>query len=807
MPKIKPLKTSQLCTLCDPKRLNFKSTLELDDLNDTIGQDRALQAIEFGVGIKKDGYNLFVLGPPGTGKYSTVRDYLQTIAAKQNTSHDWMYVYNFKQSHKPLALKLPTGKGVSLKKDMAQLVEDLRSAIPAAFETEEYQTHIHEIETEFEEFREEAFMELSKESGTHDIRLLRTPSGFAFAPVQDDKVIRSKDYEKLPEKDRTRIEQVIEVLEEKLALILRQIPLWQRQARDKIKTLNREIATFAVENIIDDVKQTYKEYQDVIAYLDNVQEDVVDQANMFRQGDEKPSIFEIPVNPDAFFNRYKINLLIDNSAVTGRPVIYEDNPSYQNLVGRVEHLSQMGTLVTDFTLIKPGALHLANDGYLILDAEKVLLQAYSWEGLKRTLNAHEIRIQSLGEVFSLISTVSLEPQPIPLNIKIVLIGERMLYYLLSAYDSEFDELFKIAADFEESIVRSPATDMLYARIIATLARKEELLPLSNHAVARIIEQSSRQAEEAKKVSTHMLSVLDLMRESDQFARNNNHDIVSREDVQSALDAKDHRHDRLRFEIYEEINNNTILIATEGSKVGQVNALSVIDLGQFMFGQPTRITATTRLGDGEVIDIEHESKLGGSIHSKGVMILTAFLANRYAKNCPLSLSATLVFEQNYGMIEGDSASMAELCTLLSSISDIPIKQNFAITGSVNQFGESQAIGGVNDKIEGFFEVCSARGLTGEQGVLIPEANVKHLMLAPKVVAAVKEGLFKIYPTRNVDDAIELLTGIPAGTLTKKGVYTKNSVNFKVKNRLSELTELKKSFEHHGHHDDTVSKSKD
>jgi len=800
MPKIKPLKTSQLCTLCDHKRLKFKSTLELDDLSETIGQNRALQAIEFGVGIKKDGYNLFVLGPPGTGKYSTVRSYLQTIANKQNTPHDWIYVFNFEQNHKPLTIKLPAGKGICLKNDMAQLMEDLRSAIPAAFETEEYQIHIHEIETEFDGKREDAFLQLSKEAESQDIRLLRTPSGFAFAPIRNDKVIRSKDYKKLPGKDQSRIEKIIETLEEKLTLIVRQIPLWQRQSREKIKDLNREIATFAVESSIDDVKQSYKKNQDVIIYLENIQEDVVDQANMFRQSDEKPSPFELPENREAFFKRYEINLFIDNSSITGTPVIYEDNPSFQNLVGRVEYLTKMGTLVTDFTLIKPGALHQANDGYLILDAEKVLLQAYSWEGLKRALNAHEIRIQSLGEVFSLISTVTLEPQAIPLNIKIVLIGDRMLYYMLSAYDSEFDELFKIAADFEDSITRNATNDMLYARLIATLARKEELLPYSNHAVARIIEQSSRQLDEANKVSTHMLSVLDLMRESDQFARNNDHDIVSREDVQTALDAKAHRHDRLRFEIYEEINNDTILISTEGEKIGQVNALSVIDLGQTMFGQPTRITATTRLGDGEVIDIEHEAKLGGSIHTKGIMILSAFLANRYAKNGPLSLSATLVFEQSYGMIEGDSASMAELCALLSSLSDIPIKQHFAITGSVNQFGESQAIGGVNDKIEGFFEVCSARGLHGQNGVIIPASNVKHLMLAPKVLAAVKERLFNIYPTHNTDEAIELLTGISAGTLNKKGTYPKNSVNHRVMARLSELTQLKKSHENNADNDE-------
>jgi lon-related putative ATP-dependent protease len=485
-------------------------------------------------------------------------------------------------------------------------------------------------------------------------------------------------------------------------------------------------------------------------------------------------------------------VLVTNGKKPGAPIVSEDSPTYSNLVGRVEHIAQMGALVTDFTLIKPGALHRANGGYLLLDIRKVLVQPFAWEGLKRALQSREIRIESLGQMYSLVSTVSLEPEPIPLDTKVILFGDRMFYYLLQQYDPDFGELFKVAADFEERIERNADSHQLYARLIATQTRKEGLQPFDRGAVARVIEHSARLVEDAERLSTHMRSIVDLLREADYCSREAGRSVVEAADVQCAIDAQIRRQDRLRDRLYEAILRDTLVIATQGEVTGQINGLSVIELGEFAFAQPTRITANTRLGDGELVNIEREVKLSGAIHSKGVLILSSFLASRYAKNQPLAVSASLVFEQSYGMVDGDSASLAELCALLSNLANVPIKQSLAITGSVNQLGQAQAIGAVNEKIEGFFDICAARGLTGEQGVLIPAANIKHLMLRHDVVAAAEAGKFRIYAVENVDQAISLLTGLPAGEANVKGVYPAGSVNRRVAARLAELTEIRKSF---------------
>jgi len=487
-----------------------------------------------------------------------------------------------------------------------------------------------------------------------------------------------------------------------------------------------------------------------------------------------------------------VNVLVDHSESKGAPVVYEDHPTYNNLIGRIEHIAHMGALVTDFNLIKPGALHRANGGYLILDARQLLLQPYAWDGLKRALRSREVRIESLSQVLSLVSTVSLEPEPIPLDVKVVLIGERLLYYLLYQLDPDFGELFKVEADFNEEIPRTPENNLLYARLIGTIARKEGLRPFDRGAVARVIEHSARMADDAEKLSIHLLSTADLLREADYWAGVAGNGVVTADDVQRAIDAQIHRADRLRELVQEEIKRGTILIDTTGERVGQVNGLSVIQLGNFAFGRPNRITARVRLGKGEVVDIEREVELGGPIHSKGVLILSGFLGARYAAERPLSLSASLVFEQSYSGVEGDSASLAELCALLSSLAEVPIRQSLAVTGSVNQHGEVQAIGGVNEKIEGFFDVCKTRGLTGEQGVIIPATNVQHLMLRQDVIEAVKAGQFHIYPVQTVDQGIELLTGIPAGERDEEGNFPEGSINQLVEARLIELAEKQRAF---------------
>ena len=787
-----PLQQQQLHHPCDLDQFGFQTTADLEDMTEIIGQMRAMDAIRFGTGIRHDGYNLFVLGPSGIGKNSVVRQFLEKKASDEHKPDDWCYINNFAQPHKPLVLRLPSGRGEELHQRMEKLVDYLRSAIPALFEGDEYRAKAGAIRDEFNNRQEQVFKELGEEAGKQQIALLRTPEGFAFAPLHDHEVIPPDEYEKLPDEEKKRVEAAIAELQARLEKIMRQIPQWRKERHERIKQLDQETTLSVVAHLLDELKTAYADLPEVLKYLDQVQEDMVDNADEFRKQDESATFGGMTMVAHHSFHRYQVNALVTNGKKPGAPIVSEDSPTYSNLVGRVEHMAQMGALVTDFTLIKPGALHKANGGYLLLDIRKVLVQPFAWEGLKRALQSREICIESLGQMYSLVSTVSLEPEPIPLDTKVILFGDRLFYYLLQEYDPDFGELFKVAADFEERIERNADSHQLYARLIATQTRKEKLLPFDRSAVARVIEHSARLVEDAERLSTHMRSIVDLLREADFCSREAGRSVVEAADVQCAIDAQIHRLDRLRDRLHEAILRDTLVIDTQGEVTGQINGLSVISLGEFAFAQPTRITATTRLGDGEMINIEREVKLSGAIHSKGVLILSSFLAARYAKNQPLAVSASLVFEQSYGMVDGDSASLAELCVLLSNLADVPIKQSLAITGSVNQHGQSQAIGAVNEKIEGFFDICAARGLSGEQGVLIPAANIKHLMLRHDVVAAAEAGKFHIYAVENVDQAIALLTGLPAGEADAKGIYPEGSVNRKVAARLAELTEIRKSF---------------
>ena len=790
-----PLQSNQLYHPCESAQFGFKTTDDLNDLTEIIGQMRAMEAVHFGIGIRQEGYNLFVLGPSGLGKRSMVRQFLETRAATEKEPDDWCYINNFTQPHKPHALRLPCGRGAELRQHMEQRVEYLRTAIPALFESEEYRSKSEAIHDEFRKQQEQVIRELGADAEKEEIVLLRTQEGFAFAPTKNHEVIPPHEFEKMPEEERMRVEGVIAELQKRLENILKRVPQWQKERSEKIRQLNRETSLVVVEHVLDELRASYADLPDVLKYIDILQQDMVDNVDDFRKQKESISVSGMTIVSQETFHRYQVNALVSNGKKVGSPIISEDNPNYSNLVGRVEHFAQLGALVTDFTLIKPGALHRANGGYLLLDIRKVLMQPFAWEGLKRALQSHEIHIESLGQIYSLVSTVSLEPEPIPLNAKIVLFGDRLFYYLLHAYDPEFGELFKVAADFEEHIERNVDSHMLYARLISTLSRKEKLLPFDRDAVSRVIERSARLIGDSERLSAHMGDVADLLRESDYWARESGQSVVKADDVQKSIDTQIRRQGRLRDRLYETILRDILVISTQGEVVGQVNGLSVIELGNFAFAQPTRITATTRLGDGKLINIEREVKLSGAIHSKGVLILSSFLAARYAKNQPLAFSASLVFEQSYGLIEGDSASMAELCALLSNLANAPIMQSLAITGSVNQFGQAQAIGGVNEKIEGFFDICAARGLSGEQGVLIPASNVKHLMLRHDVVAAAEAGKFRIYAVENVDQAISILTGVAAGEADAKGIYTEGSINRRVAERLAELTEIRKTFTTH------------
>lgn len=781
MSTIPPLSPAQLYRSCDPQQFSFTSTAELDDLSEIIGQTRALDAIRFGSDIRREGYNLFVMGPQGTGKHTFVSHFLEEKARQEPVPLDLCYVNNFAQPHMPFALQLPAGTGARLCQSMRQMVEELRVAIPGAFESEEYRAKAEEVQADFTAREEQAMKELGDEAQSRQIALLRSQNGFGFAPLKDGEVIKSDDYDKLPEVEKTHFEARITELQAHLEHILRHdIPAWKRDARDRLKRLNRMTTLAAVEHLVDELRRAYSAIPQIQTYLDSVQQDLIDNVNDFRRQEDGSGTEQVGTDHPQF-RRYRVNVLVDHTATRGAPVVFDDNPIFHNLIGRVEHQAQFGNLVTDFNLIKPGSLHRANGGYLLLDVRQVLTQPYAWEGLKRALQSRQIRVESLAQILSLVSTVSLEPEPVPLDVKVVLFGERLFYYLLYAYDPEFAELFKVEADFGDRFERSPESHLLYARLIATVLRKEQMLPLKRTAVARVIEHGARLADDAEKLSAHMQVIADLLREADYWARQAGREAVELEDIQHALDTQEHRASRIKERVQEEILRGTIMIDSEGGRVGQVNGLSVISLGNSAFAQPTRITATTRLGDGELLNIEREVKLSGAIHSKGVLILASFLAERFAKNRPLPLAASLVFEQSYGAVDGDSASAAELCALISSLADEPVRQSLAVTGSINQFGQIQAIGAVNEKIEGYFDICRARGLNGEQGVVIPAANLPHLMLHQEVVQAAAQGKFHVYAVSHVDEVLALLTGKSA-----------TDVNAKVEKRVAELIRLRKAL---------------
>ncbi|MFZ4986698.1 MAG: Lon protease family protein, partial [Blastocatellia bacterium] len=712
------LTKEELYRRCDPDQFNFDTTAELAEIGEMVGQERAVEAVLFGIGIRREGFNLFALGPSGTGKHTLVRGFIADQAAREATPSDWCYINNFTQATRPILIEMPPGRGRELQKDIDHLVEELRSVLPAAFETESFRTRRQSIDEEIAERHETAFRALGQEAQEKGVALIHTPTGFVLAPVRNEEVLTPEQFEKLPPEEQQQLTSVIAQLQEKLQAIIRQSPQWRREGHEKIKQLNREVTTFEVDHLIDELREKYKSLPAVVSYLDAIQQDVIDNVDDFIKPPEPTLAALMGGAPSGdgkgsfAFRRYKVNLLVAHDEKSGAPVVYEDHPTFPNLIGQVEYISHLGAMATDFNLIRAGALHRANGGYLLLDAHKILQQPYAWEGLKRALRAGEIRVESLGQNLGLMNAVSIEPQPIPLSVKVVLIGERMLYYLLCQYDPDFSELFKVAVDFEDEMDRTPENHLLYARTIGSIARKEGLRPLDRAAVARVVEHSSRLAGDSGRLTTNTLRLADLLREADFFANRAERPMIGRTDIQQAIDAQYRRSDRLRTRYLEEICRGTILIDTVGQKVGQINGLSVIVLNQFSFGHPTRITARIRLGRGEVVDIEREVALGGPIHSKGVLILSGFLGARYATDYPLSLSASLVFEQSYGGVEGDSASSAELYTLLSALADVPINQAFAVTGSVNQHGEVQAIGGVNEKIEGFFDLCQTRGLTGE-----------------------------------------------------------------------------------------------
>ncbi len=832
IPSHSVLSVDQLYKKCDLSDLNFNTTNDLQELEEIIGQDRALNAINFGMGMDHKGYNLFILGSEGIGKTELIKQLLKKHYANHKKNFDWCYVNNFEYPQHPRFLRLPSGTVKTLSETMEKLVKLISTLITATFQSKEYTDQISTIESTINARGDKALTDLIEQAKKEHVAIIRTPSGYTLSAIIGNKISNLSTFKKLTDKRQKEFNKKIDTFQEQLQETLVKVPQWEQEAKEQLDALDKDIVTQLVDTSMKELFTKYKKMPQVNHYLLDVKEDIVNHLDEFYEEDshsKKEGQKRKHISKTANFHRYLVNVLVDNSKSEGVPIIFEDNPTYSNLIGRIEHLAYynpregehtkndndtlgLGNLLTAFTLIKAGSLHRANNGYLLLDADKILVNPYAWEGLKRALKASNITIEPLDESHSFSRNLTLEPEPIPLKIKVILIGDRSIYNLLKNNDPEFNKLFKVHVDFSEEMKRSKTMVHKYAHLIANLQRQEKVHPIECAAVERIIEYSSRLVDHSEKISLHIGDLRDLILEADFYQKQRVNAVlktqklnkksrkkqkntsINRDDVDCAIKARIYRMDQYRDILYEEIINGTVLIDTQNKKVGQVNALSVLQVGEFSFGQPSRITATVRIGDGHIIDIEREVDLGGDIHSKGVMILSSYLGHHYAKTKNLSLDASLTFEQSYGQVDGDSASVAELCALLSAISEIPVKQCMALTGSVNQLGEVQVIGGVNEKIEGFFDICQLRGLNGEQGVIIPQKNAVNLMLKQEVVDAVNNHRFTIYTIEYVDEALSILMGMEVGRVNAEGNYPKGSINEQIQGKLEHYSSIKHREQH-------------
>ena len=789
---IQPLPVEQLYRAADLAGLEFETTADLAPLPGLSDQPRACAAINFGTEISQRGFNVFVIGASGARMQQSVKTLLEDAARPRPLPADWVYVNNFALPHRPVAISLPGRRAPAFQKVIHDLVEDLRVSLPAIFESEDYQKRRSSIEQSIHAKNERAFAALSEKATARNIAILRTPMGFGMAPMRDGKVVPPVEFNAWTNEEQRETREAIVELEKELEQTLRSIPRLEKEQHDAVRALDRETAEFAVAQPFDQVKAQFSDLPAVVQHIDAMRADLLDNLQFFISAEAAAEgAMQAVMRLAGPFDRYEVNVLVTQADhAAGAPVVEELHPTLANLVGRIEYLQIQGALVTNFRLIKAGALHRANGGTILLDARSLLTEPFSWAALKRALLRREVTIEDVARFMGLTTTVSLEPDPIPLDVKVVLFGDRTLYYLLAALDPDIGQHFKVLADFDDEADRSPASEVMLARLIGGIATEEKLRPLDRGGVSRAVEHAARLADDANKLTLLVERVHDLIAEASHLAGVSGRDVVTRTDVDQAIAQQIHRVSRLRERGQEMILRDIALIETSGSRVGQVNGLSVLSLGGYAFGRPSRITSRVRPGGGKIVDIEREVELGGPLHSKGVLILSGYIAGRYALDTPMSLYASLVFEQSYGGVEGDSASSAELYALLSALAELPIRQDLAVTGSVNQHGMVQAIGGVNEKIEGFFDVCVARGLTGSQGVLIPQANVQHLMLREDVVQACTAGHFAVYPVQMIDEGIALLTGQPAGERGSAGSYPVGSVNRLVEERLKQFAKVRK-----------------
>ena len=792
---IQELKPESLRAICEDSCLNFETTGDLRPLQTIIGQKRAVQALEFGLGIGNSGFNIFAAGAPGTGKTTAITAFLEEQAKIKEPPSDWCYVYNFADASQPRALRLPASQGKKLQQSMKKLVEEAKRDINRAFESDEYSQRRDDLLQESARERDALFTQLNERATEEAFSLQSTPNGIILIPLREGRQMSEEEMASLSSAERESMRENREHLEASLKQAINRVRSGEREVNERLHLMDQEIVRYAMDFLVQEIQEAYSSLPQVVDYLAEVERDIADNLDMFRAKPEEsqaPPMFPPQANREHTNRRYEVNVVVDNSNLNGAPVVLEFNPSYQNLFGRVEKEAQFGALQTDFTMIRPGSLHRANGGFLILQVEDVLRSPYSWDGLKRCLKEHKIIIEDMAERMGYVNSKALNPEPIPLNVKTILIGSPMLYHTLYSNDSDFVDLFKVKADFDSRMERSEDNIRDYAAFVCTLCNKDGLLHMDKDGVAKIVEHSSRLADDKTKLSTQFAEISDVIREANYWATKDGAPCVGSKHVAKAIDEKIHRSDLVRERIGEMIHRGMISISTEGEAVGQINGLAVVGMGGFSFGRPGRITVSLSAGREGLMDIEREARLGGSLHSKGVMILGGYLADKFAQNIPLSLAARLTFEQSYDEVDGDSASSTELYALLSRLADLPLKQGIAVTGSVNQRGEVQAIGGVNEKIEGFFYVCQAKGLTGQQGVMIPATNVQNLMLREEVVEAVNQGQFHVYPVTTIDDGIELLTGVKAGVQLESGAFEEGSVSQRVEQRLRDMATGMRDF---------------
>jgi len=791
---VNQLPVEKLRNVCDANFLHCESTKELIPLDEIVGQERAVRALNFGLGIKDHGFNVFVAGYPGTGRKTAVRTFVEAQAKTQTVPADWCYVNNFGNQYEPKAIELPAGKGKEFRAEMKNFIENVKTALPKAFESEDYVARRDATIKGLENQRKQLIDEISEKAQREGLVIQTTPIGILLVPVLDGKPLSEEEMLALPQKTKDKINEKREKLETEFRNTMRQLIDMERKIHEALKKLNKEVALYALGNQVESLMEKYRINSEVTNFLKEVENEILDNLQQFiRRGDpEQQMPFPMPWIREEPYKKYEVNLIIDNSNTAGAPVVVETNPTYHNLLGRTEKEAQFGALTTDFSMIRGGAIHRANGGYLIVPVEDLLRNPLSYDGLKRDIRDAKMSIEEPEERYGFLSVKTLKPQPIPLTAKVILIGTPYLYQLMFSLDPDFQELFKIKAEFDTTMPRTDEKVRQYGAFICGLCEKERLKHLDGSGLAKIVEYSSRIIEDQYKLSTQFSVVADIVRESNYYAAQDNSEHITGVHVKKAIEEKIYRSKLIQEKIQEMITRGFFLIDTVEKKVGQVNGLSVMGLGDFAFGMPSRVTSSIGLGREGVMDIEREAKMGGPIHTKGVLILSGYLNDKYAKDKPLSLSARLVFEQNYEGVEGDSASSTELYSILSSLSGLPIKQNLAVTGSVNQKGEVQAIGGVNEKIEGFFEVCKAQGLTGQQGVIIPDSNVQNLMLKEEVVEAVKDGKFNIYSVKKIDEGIEVLTGTKAGERRADGTYDEGTVNYMVDKQLREMAEKLKEY---------------